>query len=37
MNDMTVAGSPRSLGRTLPGIILLAIAAYFGFFVALAE
>lgn len=37
MNEMTVNGSPRTLGRALPGIILLAIAGYFGFIVALAQ
>jgi heme exporter protein C len=37
MNEMTVDGSPRTLGRALPGIILLAIAGYFGFVVALAQ
>ncbi|MGZ4808905.1 MAG: cytochrome c biogenesis protein CcsA [Thermoanaerobaculia bacterium] len=37
MHDMTVGASPLSFGRALPGIILLAIAGYFGFVVALAE
>ena len=37
MNETLVNGSPRTLGRALPGIILLAIAGYFGFVVALAE
>ncbi len=37
MSEMTAASPSRSLGRALPGIILLAIAGYFGFVVALAE
>jgi heme exporter protein C len=37
MDEMTVTGSPRTAARVLPGIILLAIAGYFGFVVALAQ
>ena len=37
MNETTVNGTPRTMGRALPGIILLAIAGYFGFVVALAQ
>ena len=37
MSEMTVQAPSRSLSRVVPGIVLVAIGAYFGFVVALAQ